>query len=93
MMQSYHTSPLMQSEDADQPWIIWEQRRHVTSLNKQEQTESRYVNEDEEINVAYHSSEQTQNGPPLIQRKQYNAILSRMNQAAGKTGNFSAWNG
>lgn len=93
MMQSYHTSPFMQSEDADQPWIIWEKRRHVTCLNTQEQTEGRYVSESDELTAVYHSSEQTHDGPPVIQRKQYNAILSRMNQAVGKTGSFSAWKG
>lgn len=88
MTQAHIVSPFSISEEQGESWFIWEKRTPVTSLSGKEQTDSRYENRStttSELQPAYISSS------PVIQRRQYNTVLSRMKQAMGKAGSFSAW--
>lgn len=93
MPQACSTSPFAFQDEYDNPWILWEKKSTVTELIGQEQTDGRY-----EMQCTIESSDTTYRDTPaippvkpVIQRKQYNAVLSRMNQAVCKTGSFSTW--
>lgn len=90
MTQTYTLSPFTLSEESDVPWILWEQKTSVLSLQCEEQTDRRYVTFQSNL-----SNSEMDNKPVLnktaIQRVQYNSVLSRMKQAAGKAGNYSDW--
>lgn len=91
ILQAAETSPFVRLTE-DQPWILWEKKTEVTALLPKEQTDARSVLEERQ-----HMYSEIGPEPPVIppvqpiQRKQYNAILSRIDQASRKTGSFSAW--
>lgn len=87
MVNASTTSPFAITEDV--PWILWQQQTSVNALQEEKQTDGRSVFE-EKSTVTQDCFPQRQ---PVIQRMQYNAVLNRINQAARRTGNFSAWNG
>lgn len=66
------------------PWLLWEKRNEVTSLPDVNKTDGRF-----DIVAAVEDTETP--AVPAIQRMQYNSVLSRMNQAIGRTGSYSAW--
>ena len=75
-------------------WSLWKKTTTVLSLEDAEQTDGRYV-----IPVTdypYHAASTDQAppyvGPPAIDRRQYNSILSRFDQASKRAGCFSTWN-
>ena len=82
-------SPFAFDDASDNPWIVWVQHVPVIELIEK-QTDSRRSQQDMQPVAA----------PPLsplsaqtagIERKQYTAVLNRMNRAAGRVGNFSQW--
>lgn len=87
MVNASTTSPFATTEDV--PWILWQQQTSVNALQEEKQTDGRSVFEEEPA-VTQEYLPQRQ---PVIQRMQYNAVLNRINQAARRTGSFSAWNG
>lgn len=78
----------------DDYWFLWQKQSPVLSLQDHEQTDGRSVFEPESPSYVEHtSSEMPQHlSVPVIQRNQYNAVLSRFDQASKRVGNFSAWN-
>lgn len=93
MSQEYSRSPFSFQDESEKPWLLWEAKTAVTALLGSEETDSRFVIHDDinSSDVTYHEAPATSPEKPIIQRKQYNAVLSRMNQAVCKTGTFSSW--
>lgn len=76
----------------DCSWVLWERKTNVSMLQPREQTDTRSVYEDGDIVTPKSIQEVPEISPAQpIQRKQYNAILSRMDQAKRKTTSFSTW--
>ncbi len=91
MARACTTSPFSALNE-DMPWIIWAQKTSVNELLGEKQTERRSENTDNHCpEEDSHGSSEGIVSPP-IQRMQYHAVLSRINQAKNKTGSFSAWN-
>ena len=86
------TSPFAASS-ADAPWILWQQKTNVNILTDPIQTDRRSDYETKSAENASVSEAGSASAAPqvMVQRNQYNAVLSRMNQATHKTGSFSAW--
>lgn len=87
MSQSSSTSPFALLGETECPWITWETKLPIKSLCNAKETDGRYV----ESTPNTYPDTPVVPLKPAIQRQQYNAILSRMNQAVCKTGNFSTW--
>ena len=71
------------------PWILWQQKTTVNVLGDPDKTDCR---SDYESNTVSEVVSAPVTPQAMVQRNQYNAVLSRMNQATHKTGSFSAWN-
>lgn len=91
MTQAATTSPFALRHETENPWIVWERCATLSVLNE------RNTNEDvslqpEAVSTFPEPNLKTANAhTPTISRMQYNAVLSRMNQAKGKTGSYAAW--
>ncbi len=90
MRNASEVSPFsMHQEDA--PWFLWQKKTPVTYLAPREETDSRSensgVNEIEQANTP-----PVQPMLPAIQRKQYNAVMNRIDQASRMTGTYAQWN-
>ena len=90
-MQTTVTSPFRYAQENEVPWIVWQKRSSLSGLLGEKHTDSRLVSKEEENMICAQETINPVSKAPIIQRKQYNAVLSRMNQALGKSGSFSAW--
>lgn len=93
MSQECSRSPFSFQDESEKPWLIWEAKTAITALSEQKETDCRYGIHDDinSSDVTYHDEPAITAEKTIIQRKQYNAVLSRMNQAVCKTGTFSSW--
>lgn len=93
MSQACSRSPFSFQDESEKPWLLWEAKNAVTALSEQKETDSRYemIDDITPSDVTYYDAPAITTEKPIIQRKQYNAVLSRMNQAVCKTGTFSSW--
>lgn len=90
---SADTSPFAH-QNTDQntadPWLLWEAGEPLTALREAgtpgEATVSAAPSDTAEAVPANPP-------PPVIRRPQYQAVLSRMRQAAMRTGTYAAWGG
>lgn len=86
---SADTSPFVH-QDETEPWLLWEAGEPLTAL--------REAGTPGEATVSAAPSD-TADAPradppsPVIRRPQYQAVLSRMRQAAMRTGTYAAWGG
>ncbi len=81
------TSPFsIASEDSD--WVIWKHKSTLFDLK----TDRRSVNSSEiRDEESYMPEDNTITSTVHLDRRQYNAILSRMDQASRRAASFSAW--
>ena len=86
MSRASTTSPFLCMCDTDS-WILWASKTDVLELQDELHTERRSVNDDIPL-----PDQTTCYVPQPIQRKQYNAVLDRINRASKNTGGFSSWN-
>ncbi len=88
MQNACNTSPFLKQEEA-LPWFLWQRKIPADDLTPREQTDSRFVLEMERDDPP--TKPPVQPGILTIQRRQYNAVLSRMDQASRKTGTYANW--
>ena len=86
------TSPFAVKQETESPWVTWQKSEAVTRLReKQQACFPAVLEEDEQISVAEGDNQPQLSRSPRITRMQYNAVLSRINQAQRRTGSYSAW--
>lgn len=77
----------------DENWFIWSKQASVIDLEASTQTDRRSFSS---ADISFsHDAElplHTALSPAVFQRNQYNAILSRFDQASKRAGRFSSWN-
>ena len=73
----------IQPPDSDQDWMIWERGVSVIRLPS--------IDDSMCSDDACRTSPENTTPQITINRPQYSAIISRMNQAARHTGAFSSW--
>ena len=91
MTQAATTSPFALCKEKVSPWIVWESCENLSVLTDRKTAED--VSLQAETSSTFHETNTPPVKPhtPTISRMQYNAVLSRMNQAKGKTGSYAAW--
>ncbi len=91
MTQAATTSPFALCKEMESSWIVWERCENLSILTERETKEA--VSLQAETSSTFHETNTPPVKPhtPTISRMQYNAVLSRMNQAKGKTGSYAAW--
>ena len=74
-------------------WSLWKKTTTVLSLEDAEHTDGRYATPVSEY-PDHGASVETPScmAPPAIERRQYNSILSRFDQASKRAGSFFSWN-
>lgn len=87
---SADVSPFVHQNDAE-PWLLWEAGEPLTALRDAEAPNEAPASP---APLAVTADATPADPPaPVIRRPQYQAVLSRMRQAAMRTGTYAAWGG
>ncbi len=84
------TSPFVDQAD-EASWYLWEKKTSILDLTHETQTDGRSFSGESSEDVTRIPAMSIPESPLQIQRKQYNAVLSRIDRASKHTGTYSSW--
>lgn len=74
-------------------WLVWQKAMHVFPFTQEKKTDGRYESAKAGYSNWTRQDESASNvAKCIVQRNQYNAILSRFETATKRASHFSSWN-